>query len=540
MNHTVIAVGSGKGGVGKSTISVNLALSYAKKGIRVALVDADPLSNIASILDIEPEIKLADNGPLEESTISVFSHFDILLPFHAEKFKNNSSAVVNYLKENSSILAEKYTIVIFDLPAGSDKEENLAFLDLADSLLIVTNAEPTAHVASGMYLRSVKGTAFEGPIYFWHNKYSPKLESDFNPSDVIGNFNRNVAEEQRLKKDDLPYCEDIAFIPEDSSMDLLQVNNTPGIVVLTTLRDVLEGLYEELVLDRTRGSVLPTRCLEIVRYYLRRNRSIGEQGRYCDELKAYLVHFLQERFDKEIETNYHPIDNFSFAPGDEKALQNIVRLIAEDEIMKSIRILFFSIDSALDDEIRDIGRGPSPAAGKQRDIDRELAVLLTKMKKRQKSAAVNEKNFAGLVLFYFALYKLVQSPAVTKLVGSFILKRKDGNGRMVRDRNRQIRYLVERNSHYRKRYFTMIKQLFPLVMKQIGVIVGTFDLRIHIFQKEGVLNSSAYAKLLSSFLHDAVNGGLSIIIGFPFRPASRSFQTASERLLEKSVAGESK
>src|SRR5258705_594417 len=48
-----LAVSSGKGGVGKTITACNLALSYARKGLRVGLVDLDPLSDVASLLDLQ-------------------------------------------------------------------------------------------------------------------------------------------------------------------------------------------------------------------------------------------------------------------------------------------------------------------------------------------------------------------------------------------------------------------------------------------------------------------------------------------------------
>lgn len=53
-----IAVGSGKGGVGKSTTALNVALLLAKQGRRVGLLDLDPLSNVTVILDV-PEDRLS-------------------------------------------------------------------------------------------------------------------------------------------------------------------------------------------------------------------------------------------------------------------------------------------------------------------------------------------------------------------------------------------------------------------------------------------------------------------------------------------------
>ena len=41
MIKNIIVIGSGKGGVGKSTVTVNLAISLAKKNLNIGLLDAD-------------------------------------------------------------------------------------------------------------------------------------------------------------------------------------------------------------------------------------------------------------------------------------------------------------------------------------------------------------------------------------------------------------------------------------------------------------------------------------------------------------------
>jgi ATP-binding protein involved in chromosome partitioning len=75
--ETIIAVGSGKGGVGKTTLAVNLALAMAKLGHKVGLLDADVYGpNVPLMLGLNRQPKvLADNRiePLEAHGLKVIS-----------------------------------------------------------------------------------------------------------------------------------------------------------------------------------------------------------------------------------------------------------------------------------------------------------------------------------------------------------------------------------------------------------------------------------------------------------------------------------
>jgi flagellar biosynthesis protein FlhG len=80
----VLAVTSGKGGVGKTFVSANLAAALAKRGQRVLVLDADlGLANLDVVLNLYPKVTLHDvftgKAKLEQAIIKAPGGFSVLL-----------------------------------------------------------------------------------------------------------------------------------------------------------------------------------------------------------------------------------------------------------------------------------------------------------------------------------------------------------------------------------------------------------------------------------------------------------------------------
>lgn len=139
----IIAVGSGKGGVGKSTVATLLALAFAKKGYKVGLMDADVYGpNIPNLLNhFEKPYATEDNKiiPIETRNLKFISMGLLINPDQPVIWRGPMlhSLVGQFLKD---VLWEELDILFIDMPPGTgDVQISLAqYIDLSGSIMVTT------------------------------------------------------------------------------------------------------------------------------------------------------------------------------------------------------------------------------------------------------------------------------------------------------------------------------------------------------------------------------------------------------------------
>jgi len=145
----VIAVTSGKGGVGKTFVSANLAAALAKRGHKVLVLDADlGLANLDVVLNLYPKITLHDvftgKAKLEDAILQAPGGFSVLLA---------GSGMVEYSRLTPEVrdefvriigsLVPHYDVVLLDTGAGIS-DVVLFAVSLASEVLMVATPEPTS------------------------------------------------------------------------------------------------------------------------------------------------------------------------------------------------------------------------------------------------------------------------------------------------------------------------------------------------------------------------------------------------------------
>jgi flagellar biosynthesis protein FlhG len=140
-----IAVSGGKGGVGKSTVALNLAIAYSQAGARTLVVDTDlGMADLNLLLGVAPDKSMLDalsGAPLDE--VLVKAHGIDLLP------ALNGSYLLSTIGPTAqrrvldlvSSLAERFDTLVIDIAAGIGQAQTTFASATADALVVV-NPEP--------------------------------------------------------------------------------------------------------------------------------------------------------------------------------------------------------------------------------------------------------------------------------------------------------------------------------------------------------------------------------------------------------------
>ncbi len=147
-NTRIIAVASGKGGVGKSNIATNMAVNFARQSKNVVLFDADlGLSNINILLKVLPQYNLIDVIRKHRRMKDVLTDSGYGFQFLGgtqgfSGLANITDVMLDYFVQEMMTLSFAHVIII-DTGAGIGKTVT-SFLSSADDVIIVTTPEPTA------------------------------------------------------------------------------------------------------------------------------------------------------------------------------------------------------------------------------------------------------------------------------------------------------------------------------------------------------------------------------------------------------------
>lgn len=247
----VITITSGKGGVGKTNLAVNLAISYAQMGKRTIIFDADlGLSNVNVALGVIPGPKynlyhvLKGQKNILEIVADAPGGIKIISgAVGITELSNLSEEQRKKFVESLGKLSEIAEVIIIDTGAGLSANV-LSFILAADEVVLITTPEPTAIADAYGMMKAICKEDNEKNVRLVINRVSNIMEG----KKVVDHFTNIVGQFLNMR------VESLGYILEDSIVGIsirarkpftLTYPNSKATNCVRHIRNKLENITEE-------------------------------------------------------------------------------------------------------------------------------------------------------------------------------------------------------------------------------------------------------------------------------------------------------
>lgn len=243
----VITISSGKGGVGKTNISVNLAISLVSKGRSVCVFDADTsLANVNILLNLTPEYTLEQvlDGTKKIEEILLQGPGGIYIVPAASGIAEFASLNVTQQKtllQALSTLEQRFDYLIIDTAAGIS-ENVTTFLQATEHNVLVVTPEPTSLTDAFALMKVMRQKHCESKIHVLTNMVDNYLNS-------VDIYKRLSGASVRYLNTDIEY---LGYVPRDEHLRLSVQKQIPVTIGypgsqasyrFAALADSIENIY---------------------------------------------------------------------------------------------------------------------------------------------------------------------------------------------------------------------------------------------------------------------------------------------------------
>lgn len=240
----MISVTGGKGGVGKTFFSINLALQLARQGFKTCLFDADlGLSNIDVMLGLNPAHTLADvfdgQKSLPEILIRNYQGIDIIPGGSGiERLTNLPDNSLGSLTDAFAEL-DPYDFILFDTAAGISRNV-ISFCLAGKELIVVITPEPTSITDAYALLKVLLQNGLQAEIMVVFNQ----IKKVATAKKAYRLFNDAVLKHLRIKIKSPGFVFQDAHVPEAVRMQQSFLSVFPNSKAAACIKQIAANLVQ--------------------------------------------------------------------------------------------------------------------------------------------------------------------------------------------------------------------------------------------------------------------------------------------------------